>query len=80
MICDTCHLFFRLAKAMVTQHLTMHNMDHALDDMDFTGQWTIALECGVPLLIINYGDAITSQITVESISKSLYKKMLLYFL
>ena len=40
----------------MTQHLTMKNMDHACDDVDFTGQWTIALECGVPLLIFNHGD------------------------
>ena len=33
----------------MTQHLTMKNMDHACDDMDFTGQWTIVFECGVPL-------------------------------
>ena len=40
----------------MTQYLTMQNMDHACDDMDFTGQWTIVLECGVPLLIFNHGD------------------------
>ena len=37
----------------MTQHLTMKNMDHACDDVDFTGQRTIVFQCGVPLLIFN---------------------------
>ena len=40
----------------MTQHLTMKNMDHACDDVDFTGQRTIVFECGVPLLIFNHGN------------------------
>ena len=53
MIYDTCHLFFLTCQG---DGDSTSDMDHACDDMDFTGQWTIVFECGVPLLIFNHGD------------------------